>query len=66
MKSRYPNLTLLYGDNKYGYYINYSLKGMKEILIKEYNNLVKKPTNTPYYLKILLQLHLLKVVSLKL
>ncbi len=40
MKLRYPNLKLLYGDNKYGYYINYNLN-MKDILMQEYNNLTK-------------------------
>jgi len=45
IKQRYPSLKLLQGNEGYGYYVNYNLKGMKEILIQEYNNLIKKPTN---------------------
>ena len=43
MGQRYPSLKLLYGNDGYGYYVNYNLKGMKEILVKEYNNLIKNP-----------------------
>jgi len=45
MKSRYSNLELLYGDEKYGYYINYTLN-MKEVLIQNYNNL--QQLNLPF------------------
>lgn len=42
MSNRYPSLRLLYGNNEYGYYINYDLN-MKEVLIQEYNNLILNP-----------------------
>ena len=46
MKQRYPSLKLLYGNEGYGYYINYDLKNMKEVLIQNYNSL--QQLNLPF------------------
>jgi|TARA_R100000482_G_scaffold17478_2_gene5037 autotransporter strand-loop-strand O-heptosyltransferase len=48
MKQRYPSLKLLYGNDSYGYYVNYNFNKMKETLVIEYNNLFKKPIKPIY------------------
>lgn len=45
MSNRYPSLHLLYGNDEYGYYINYDLN-MKEVLIQNYNSL--QQLNLPF------------------
>jgi hypothetical protein len=46
IKERYPSLKLLFGDENYGYYINYSFGCMKEALKEIYNNV--KILGLPY------------------